>query len=56
MGPEGLLVVEVGNSREALEQRYPGVPFAWPEFEHGGHGVFILTAAQLAEHADELAL
>lgn len=49
--PEGLLVVEVGNSWESLEKAYPDVPFFWPEFENGGHGVFILTAEQLEECA-----
>lgn len=48
---DGLLVVEVGNSGPAVEAAWPGVPFLWIEFERGGHGVFALTSAELAEHA-----
>lgn len=46
---QGLLVLEVGNSGEALEQVYPQVPFTWLEFEHGGHGVLAITASELKE-------
>lgn len=47
---DGLLVVEVGNSEEALTEAYPDLPLTWVDFENGGQGVFIITGLQLKNY------
>ncbi|QBG37705.1 50S ribosomal protein L3 N(5)-glutamine methyltransferase [Litorilituus sediminis] len=47
---DGFLICEVGNSQVHVEALYPEVDFNWLTFERGGHGVFLLTKAQLQQH------
>ncbi len=51
----GLLVVEVGNSHAALAAAFPEVPFLWLTNAAGDESVFLLTAAQLAQHRSRFA-
>lgn len=47
LNDNGLLFVEVGNSQIHLDEAYADVDFEWIPLKSGGHGVFVLTKAQL---------
>lgn len=47
---DGLLIIEVGNSEWALRQNFNTVDFHWLQFQHGGSGIFALTAKQCREY------
>ncbi|WP_432463047.1 50S ribosomal protein L3 N(5)-glutamine methyltransferase [Agarivorans sp. QJM3NY_33] len=49
LNPNGLLIVEIGNSQVHMQQQFPDVPFTWIEFSNGGHGVFIISREQLLD-------
>ena len=51
---EGLLLVEVGNSAVALEERFPDVVFTWVELERGGDGIFVFSREELLAIQDLL--
>lgn len=42
LNPGGLLVVEIGHNREALEAAFPDLPFTWLETSGGDQYVFLL--------------
>jgi len=48
LAADGVLVVEVGASRVALEAAFPELPLVWLELARGGENVFLLTANDLA--------
>ncbi len=53
LNPGGLLVVEIGHNRRALERAYPALPFAWPTLAAGPGFVFVLPREQLPAPAAE---
>lgn len=48
LNPNGILVVEVGNTWQIMDQVYPETAFNWLEFQNGGDGVFLLTKQDLS--------
>ena len=46
--PNGVLVVEIGDAREALDAAYPLLPFLWLDTEVSEGEVFTLTAEDLS--------
>ena len=42
LNPDGLLVVEIGHNRDALEEAFPDLPFTWLEVSAGDEFVFLL--------------
>lgn len=45
--PGGLLLVEIGHNRDALEAAYPTLPFTWLDTERGDQFVFMLRREDL---------
>ncbi|MCG2577891.1 50S ribosomal protein L3 N(5)-glutamine methyltransferase [Dechloromonas sp. XY25] len=45
----GILIVEIGHNRDALEAAYPALPFTWLDTAAGDEYVFLLHAADLPE-------
>ena len=47
LNPGGLLVVEIGHNRKALERAFPKLPFQWPAVSAGPGFVFVLVREDL---------
>ena len=45
--PDGLLVIEIGHNRAALEKAYPRLPFIWLDTSAGDEYVFMLRREDL---------
>ncbi len=49
LSDDGVLIIEVGNSQAAMEQKYDFLPMAWIDFELGGVGVCCIQAQDLRQ-------
>ena len=49
LAPDGLMLLEVGETRTALDDRLPKVPFLWLELPQGGSGVAVISAQELRD-------
>jgi len=47
--PQGVLIVEVGNSKQALQRKFPGLKFRWLRTTSGDDSVFLVTSKQLTD-------
>jgi ribosomal protein L3 glutamine methyltransferase len=44
---DGILALEVGAGRDALETAFPRSPFVWPDLESGGEGIALINSGAL---------
>ena len=51
LAPGGLLVVEIGDGRAALERAFPRLPFTWRATQTSGGAVFLLERSELPYRA-----
>ena len=49
LNPGGLLAVEIGHNRDALEAAFPDLALTWPEIEGGTDTVFLVSREQLLQ-------
>ena len=47
LNDDGILIVEIGHNRDALEDAYPNIIFNWLDVSSGTEFVFLLTKSQL---------
>ena len=47
LAPNGLIIVEVGHARRAVERAFPTLPFTWPETSGGDDCVFVIAREEL---------
>ena len=47
LSPDGILVVEVGETARSVERAFPELALTWLDFERGGDGAFVVRRAQL---------
>lgn len=47
LNPDGILIVEIGHNRDALEAAYPHLPFTWLDTSAGDQHVFLLRREEL---------
>ncbi|VFN03746.1 MAG: [LSU ribosomal protein L3P]-glutamine N5-methyltransferase [Candidatus Kentron sp. G] len=51
LAPEGILAVEVGSSRPAVEKAFPKLPLIWLTLTSGGENVFLIPARELSSRS-----
>lgn len=49
LNPGGILVVEIGHNRDAVELAFPELPFSWLETSAGDEFVFLLRREQMEQ-------
>ncbi len=56
LSEQGVLFVEVGNSQQAMMQKYEFLPMTWIDFEFGGSGVCCIHQSDLQQQQSKIAL
>lgn len=52
LSPNGILMVEVGDSQAYFEDAFPSCPLQWVPLVQGGSGIFVITAQNLLAYLE----